>query len=100
MKPCPASAVCASIQVSSVICIAKEFGLEPTLGHCTKGHLIAEEIVKSGYPAIVGPTPASRTKDEVAQSDFKTPCILKNLPGCGRAGAERGWFRKADGLAQ
>ena len=57
--------------------IADEFGLRLTLDHCTEGHLIAEEIARSGYPAIVGPSLASRSKDEVSQSDFKTPGILQ-----------------------
>jgi len=63
--------------IFTAIRIAKEFGLGLTLDHCTEGHLIAEEIARSGYPAIVGPTLASRSKDEVAQSDFKTPGILQ-----------------------
>lgn len=62
--------------VFTAIRIAKEFGLELTLDHCTEGHLIAEEIAASGFPAIVGPSLASRTKEEVAYSDFKTPGIL------------------------
>ena len=57
--------------------IAEEFGLKLTLDHCTEGHLIAGEIAKSGYPAIVGPSLASRSKDEVSQSDFKTAGILQ-----------------------
>jgi len=57
--------------------IASEFGLDLTLDHCTEGHLIAEEIARSGYPAIVGPSLASRCKDEVSLSDFKTPGILQ-----------------------
>ncbi len=63
--------------ILTAIRIAKEFGLELTLDHCTEGHLIAEEIVKSGYPAIVGPSLASRTKEEVSLSDFKTAGILQ-----------------------
>ena len=39
--------------------------------------MIAEEIAESGFPAIVGPSLASRTKDEVSLSDFKTPGILQ-----------------------
>ena len=57
--------------------IAREFGLALTLDHCTEGHLIAEEIAESGFPAIVGPSLASRTKDEVSRSDFKTAGILQ-----------------------
>ena len=62
--------------IFTAIRIAKEFGLELTLDHCTEGHLIAREIAASGFPAIVGPSLASRTKEEVAYSDFKTPGIL------------------------
>ena len=57
--------------------IAKEFGLGLTLDHCTEGHLIAEEIASSGYPAIVGPSLASRNKIEVRLSDFKTAGALR-----------------------
>ncbi len=64
--------------IFTAIRIAKEFDLKLTLDHCTEGHLIAEEIAKSGYPAIVGPSLASRNKDEVSQSDFKTAGILHN----------------------
>ena len=62
--------------IFTAIRIAKEFGLGLTLDHCTEGHLIAQEIAASGFPAIVGPSLASRTKEEVAYSDFKTPGIL------------------------
>ena len=57
--------------------IAREFGLSVTLDHCTEGHLIAREIAESGFPAIVGPSLASRTKEEVSLSDFKTAGILQ-----------------------
>lgn len=63
--------------IFTAIRIAKEFGLDLTLDHCTEGHLIAEDIAESGYPAIVGPSLASRTKDEVSLSDFKTPGVLQ-----------------------
>jgi len=62
--------------IFTAIRIAKEFGLGLTLDHCTEGHLIAQEIAASGYPAIVGPSLASRTKEEVALSDFKTAGAL------------------------
>jgi len=95
--------------IFTAIRIAKEFGLGLTLDHCTEGHLIAEEIARSGYPAIVGPSLASRTKDEVSQSDFKTPGILhragvtvalttdhpvsriQHLPLCAGLAAREGW---------
>lgn len=63
--------------IFTAIRIAKEFGLSLTLDHCTEGHLIPEKIAESGFPAIVGPSLASRTKDEVSLSDFKTAGILQ-----------------------
>lgn len=63
--------------IFTAIRIADEFGLGLTLDHCTEGHLIANAIAESGYPAIVGPSLASRSKDEVSLSDFKTPGILQ-----------------------
>ena len=62
--------------IFTAIRIAEEFGLGLTLDHCTEGHLIAEQIADSGFPAIVGPSLASRNKNEVSLSDFKTPGIL------------------------
>lgn len=63
--------------IFTAIRIAKEFGLDLTLDHCTEGHLIAEEIATCGYPAIVGPSLASRNKKEVSATDFKTAGILQ-----------------------
>jgi imidazolonepropionase-like amidohydrolase len=58
--------------ILTAIRIAKQFNLDMTLDHCTEGHLIAEEIRESGYPAIIGPSFASRNKIEVQNMDFKT----------------------------
>lgn len=63
--------------IFTAIRIAKEFGLGVTLDHCTEGHLIAEEIAESGFPAIVGPSMAARSKKEVSASDFKTAGVLQ-----------------------
>ena len=97
--------------IFTAIRIAKEFGLGLTLDHCTEGHLIAEEIANSGFPAIVGPSLAARSKNEVSLSDFKTPGILhragvtialttdhpvsriQNLPLCAALAAREGWDR-------
>lgn len=62
--------------ILTAIRIAKEFDLDITLDHCTEGHLIAEEIKASGFPAIIGPAIASRNKIEVQNMDFKTAGIL------------------------
>lgn len=62
--------------ILTAIRIAKEFHLSMTLDHCSEGHLIAEEIRESGFPAIVGPDMASRNKIEVQNMAFKTVGIL------------------------
>ena len=62
--------------ILTAIRIAKEFDLRLTLDHCTEGHIVAEEIRKSGFPAIVGPSLASRNKLETQNRDFKTPSVL------------------------
>lgn len=63
--------------ILTAIRIAKEFGLKMTLDHCTEGHLIAREVAASGFPAIVGPSLASRSKVEVENLDFKTAGVLR-----------------------
>ena len=62
--------------ILTAIRIAKEFDLAMTLDHCTEGHLIADVIAASGFPAIVGPSMTSRSKIEVQNLDFKTAGIL------------------------
>lgn len=62
--------------ILTAIRIAKEFDLNLTLDHCTEGHIIAEEIKESGFPALVGPDLASRNKLEVQNADFKTAGVL------------------------
>ena len=62
--------------ILTAIRIAKEFHLNMTLDHCSEGHLIAEEVKNSGFPAIVGPDLASRNKIEVQNMAFKTVGIL------------------------
>lgn len=58
--------------IFTAIRIAKEFGLELTLDHCSEGHLIADRIAESGFPAIVGPDLTCRNKIEIQYADFKT----------------------------
>lgn len=62
--------------IFTAIRIAKEFGLAMTLDHCSEGHLIAEDLVEAGFPAIVGPDLASRSKIEVQNMAFKTVGVL------------------------
>jgi imidazolonepropionase-like amidohydrolase len=56
--------------------IAKEFNLDITLDHCTEGHMIVDELVREGKPALVGPTFGSRVKYELKNITFDTPRIL------------------------
>lgn len=56
--------------------IAKEFDLDITLDHCTEGHLIVDELVKEGKPAIVGPTFGNKSKFELKNKSFTTPGVL------------------------
>lgn len=62
--------------ILTAIRIAREFDLQMTLDHCSEGHLIAEELAAEGFPAIVGPDLASRSKIEVQNMAFKTVGIL------------------------
>ncbi|NLX64201.1 MAG: amidohydrolase [Clostridiaceae bacterium] len=62
--------------ILTAIRIAREYDLDLTLDHCTEGHLIAKEIKKSGFPAIIGPSLSTRNKIETKNADFKTPGIL------------------------
>ena len=62
--------------ILTAIRIAREFDLRLTLDHCTEGHLIARQVKESGFPAIVGPSIASRNKVEVQYADFKTAGVL------------------------
>lgn len=62
--------------IYTAIRIADEFGLTMTLDHCSEGHLIVEDLVEAGFPAIVGPDLASRNKIEVQNMAFKTVGIL------------------------
>ena len=56
--------------------IAEEFGLDMTLDHCSEGHLIADHIARSRFPAIVGPDLTCRNKIEVQNMNFKTAGVL------------------------
>ena len=56
--------------------IAKEFGVNITLDHCTDGALIAGELAEEGRSAFVGPTLGNKSKIELRNKSFTTPKIL------------------------
>ena len=58
--------------------IAKEYGVDITLDHCTEGHLIADELAKEQVKAIIGPSFGSRSKFELTNKTFETPAALYN----------------------
>lgn len=62
--------------IFTAIRIAKEFGVDLTLEHCTEGHLIADDLAKEGYPAIVGPSFGNKSKIELTHKSFVTPGVL------------------------
>ncbi|MCF0111431.1 MAG: amidohydrolase family protein, partial [Erysipelotrichaceae bacterium] len=62
--------------IFTAIRIAKEFGVKLTLEHCTDGHLIADDLVKEGYCANVGPSLGDKSKFELKNKSFVTPGVL------------------------
>ncbi len=62
--------------ICTAIRIAKEFGVKMTLEHCTEGHLIPDEVLRSGFPAAVGPTLTNASKIELTNKSFETPGVL------------------------
>ena len=56
--------------------IAREFGVDITLDHCTDGALIADELAQEGLWAFVGPSLGSKTKIELSNKSFTTPAVL------------------------
>ena len=57
--------------------IAKEFGVKLTLDHCTDGVVIADELAKEGYPALIGPIFFGRkSKIELTSKEGKNPALL------------------------
>ncbi len=62
--------------IFTAIRVAKEFGVNITLDHCTDGSLIADELAKEGLPAFVGPSFGSKTKIELSNKSFETAAKL------------------------
>lgn len=58
--------------ILTAIRIAKEFGVRLTIDHCTEGNLIKEELLESGFPAIVGPSFGQKSKIELVNKGFHT----------------------------
>ena len=67
--------------IFTAIRIAKEFGVRLTLEHVTEGHLIVDELAKTGLCMAVGPSLGHATKVEVRNKSWQTPGILSRA-GC------------------
>lgn len=65
-----------SDDIMTAVRIAKEFGLDLTLEHCTEGHLIVNELVRAGYPVAIGPSFSAASKVELAEKSSATAGIL------------------------
>ena len=63
--------------IFTAVRIAKEFGLDAVLVHCTEGHINPEKLAAEHIPAIVGPIIATRTKPELANQTEATAAVLK-----------------------
>ncbi|WP_291580942.1 amidohydrolase [Clostridium sp. UBA6640] len=65
--------------ILTAIRIAKEFGVDISLEHCTEGHLIVDYLKEETLKGIiVGPTLSDRSKFELQNLTFETPTILNN----------------------
>lgn len=62
--------------ILTAVRIAKEFGVDITLDHCTDGILIADELAEEGKACFVGPTFGSKSKIELKNKSFDTPRVL------------------------
>lgn len=63
--------------IASAIRISQEFHLKCVIIHGTEGHLIPEEIAKSGYPVVTGPILTDRSKPELKNKSLTTPAVLE-----------------------
>jgi len=56
--------------------LIKEFNLRAVIIHCSEGHLIVDDLVEAGIPAIIGPTMIFPGKPEAANKTYETVGIL------------------------
>ncbi len=62
--------------IFTAIRIAKEFGLDYELVHCTEGHLISDCLGADGASAIIGPIICDRSKPELVNQTLKNAAQL------------------------
>ena len=62
--------------IFTAVRIAKEFGLDYVLVHCTDGAVIADELCEDEPAVITGPLFGDRGKPELKNHDISTPAVL------------------------
>ncbi len=62
--------------IMTALRIAREFGVDLVIEHCTEGHKLASELAEAGVPVVIGPSLTSRSKVELKDRTLKTPGIL------------------------
>lgn len=65
-----------SDDILTALRIRDEFGFSMVLDHATEAHLLADELVERGIPAVVGPNLTTRYKVELKGRTLTTPGIL------------------------
>ncbi len=70
--------------IFTAIRLCREFDIDGVLIHATEGHLIADELAKDGYPAVVGPIICDRSKPELKNQTIQNAAILSRagVPIC------------------
>jgi len=62
--------------IHTAIRLLKEFNLRGVIIHCSEGHLIIDDLLEAGYPALIGPTMGFPGKPETANKTYETVNIL------------------------
>lgn len=63
--------------IQTILRIAKEFGIDITIDHCTEGYLILDDLKEAGARVILGPLFTERSKVELKNLTFKAPALFE-----------------------
>lgn len=63
--------------ILTAIRIAREFGFQVTIEHCTEGHKVADELAQAGVMCTVGPILTGKSKQELKDRSLETPAALE-----------------------
>ncbi len=59
--------------ILTAVRIAREFGIDYSIEHCTEGYLIAEHLKRDGVKVILGPLLSERSKIELRNLTYEAP---------------------------